>query len=204
MVFWYLIAILDQYSRKIVGWGFFPQVTQAEVKRVWDRALLSEGLLNGEGKRMPQAVSDRGSQMKAKSIKAFFKDLGIAQLFCRPRTPDDNAEMESFFATLKCERLYRGDYGQGDALQAEADIAAFIDYYNQGRAYTRGLASSRPRRGMRAETRRYKRRGSEGLNWPAWCGSLRMVAVPLAGCRAAKRTARGSRLVNEALRGWAE
>ena len=56
---------------------------------------------------MPQAVSDRGPQMKAKSMKAFFRDLGVAQLFCRPHTPDDNAEMEAFFATLKCERLYR-------------------------------------------------------------------------------------------------
>ena len=39
VTFWYLVAILDQYSRKIVGWGFFPQATQAEVKRVWDEAL---------------------------------------------------------------------------------------------------------------------------------------------------------------------
>jgi len=73
--------------------------------------------------------------MKAKSIKAYFRDLGIAQLFCRPHTPNDNAEMESFFATLKCERLYCGSYGQGDALQAWADIAESIDYYNRGRLH---------------------------------------------------------------------
>lgn len=124
VTFWYLVAILDQYSRKIVGWGFFPQATQAGVKRVWDQALGSEGLLETAGKKMPQAVSDRGPQMKAKSIKAFFRDLGIGQFFCRPHTPDDNAEMESFFATLKCERLYRGSYD--DPFLAEADIADFI------------------------------------------------------------------------------
>ena len=122
VAFWYLVAILDQYSRKIVGWGFSPQATQAEVKRVWDQALCQEGLLDKEGERMPQAVSDRGSQMKAKSIRAFFKDLGIGQLFCRPHTPNDNAEMESFFATLKCEKLYRGSYDS--PLLAEADIAS--------------------------------------------------------------------------------
>ena len=131
--FWYLIAILDQYSRKIVGWGFFPQATQAEMKGVWDQSLSSEGLLETERKKMPQAVSDRGPQMKARSMKAFFKDLGIGQLFCRPHTPDDNAEMESFFATLKCERLYRGTYK--DAFLAEADIADFIAYYNNGRLH---------------------------------------------------------------------
>lgn len=133
MAFWYLVAILDQYSRKIVGWGLFPQATQAEVKRVWDQALCQEGLLDGEGHRMPWAVSDRGPQMKAKSMKAFFRDLGVAQLFCRPHTPDDNAEMEAFFATLKCERLYRGDYDH--ALEAEADIGEFIDYYNRERLH---------------------------------------------------------------------
>ena len=82
---------------------------------------------------MPQAVSDRGSQMKAKSIKAFFRDLGVAQLFCRPHTPDDNAEMEAFFATLKCERLYQGSYVH--PLQAEGDIAQFIAYYNGERLH---------------------------------------------------------------------
>lgn len=133
MAFWYLVAILDQYSRKIVGWGFFPQATQAEVKRVWDQALCREGLLDGEGHSMPQAVSDRGPQMKAKSMKAFFRDLGVAQLFCRPHTPDDNAEMEAFFATLKCERLYRGNYDH--PLEAEADIGGFIDYYNKERLH---------------------------------------------------------------------
>lgn len=161
MAFWYLIAILDQYSRKIVGWGFFPQATQAEAKRVWDKALLSEGLLDGDQGRMPQSVSDRGSQMKGKSIKAFFRDLGIAQLFCRPHTPDDNAVMESFFATLKCERLYRGSYQEGDALQAEADIAVFIDYYNGGRLH-QGIGFVTPEerhQGRDTELREERQRG---------------------------------------------
>ena len=157
--FWYLVAILDQYSRKIVGWGFFPQATQAEVKRVWDQALASEGLLETEGKKMPQAVSDRGPQMKAKSIRAFFRDLGIGQLFCRPHTPDDNAEMESFFATLKCERLYRGSYD--DPFLAEAGIADFIAYYNNGRLH-QGIGFVTPQErheGKDQEIREERRRG---------------------------------------------
>jgi len=161
-VFWYLVAILDQYSRKIVGWGFSPQATQAEVKWVWDQALLSEGLLDGEGRRMPQAVSDRGSQMKAKSIKAYFRDLGIAQLFCRPHTPNDNAEMESFFATLKCERLYHGSYGQGDALQAWTDIAKFIDYYNRGRLH-QGIGFVTPEERHKGQDIQIKEERRQGL-----------------------------------------
>ena len=167
VIFWYLVAILDQYSRKIVSWGFFPQARlRREVKRVWDEALAGEGLLGAEGQNPPQAdqaVSDRGSQMKAKSIRAFFKDLGIGQLFCRPHTPNDNAEMESFFATLKCEKLYRGSYDS--PLLAEADIASFIRLRRTttGDVYIRGLASSHPRRGMRGKIRSYGRKGGEGF-----------------------------------------
>ncbi len=51
VTFWYLMAILDQGSRKIAGWGFFPKATQAEVKQVWDQALGSEGLLETGGRR---------------------------------------------------------------------------------------------------------------------------------------------------------
>ena len=130
---------------------------------IWDWALLSEGLLDSDKKRMPQAVSDRGSQMKGKSIKAFFRDLGIMQIFCRPHTPDDNAEMESFFATLKCERLYRGSYGEGQALQAEADIAKFIEYYNCGRLH-QGIGFVTPQErheGRDKELREERQRGLE-------------------------------------------
>lgn len=157
--FWYLVAILDQYSRKIVGWGFSPQATQSEVKRVWDQALGSEGLLETERKKMPQAVSDRGPQMKAKSMKAFFKQPGIGQLFCRPHTPGDNAEMESFFAAVKCERLYGGSHD--DPLSAEAEIADFIAYYNQGRLH-QGLGFVTPQdryEGRDRELQEERRRG---------------------------------------------
>ena len=60
----------------------------------------------------------------------------MVHLFCRPHTPDDTAEMEAFFATLKCERLYRGRYYH--ALEAEADIGGFIDYYGKKRLHQGG------------------------------------------------------------------
>ena len=161
VTFWYLVAILDHYSRKIVGWGFFSQATQVEGRRVWDQALCAEGLLDGDGKRMPQAVSDRGPQMKAKSMKAFFRDLGVVQLFCRPHTPDDNAEMEAFFATLKCERLYLGSY-EDDPIQAEADIARFIDYYNRERLH-QGIGFVTPREKHEGRDRQIQEARRRGL-----------------------------------------
>jgi putative transposase len=111
--FWYLIAIIDMFSRKIVGYAVRPSATSDNVKDVFDKALANEGLL-GMDARMPKSLSDRGPQMRSKSIRRFFYDLGITQMFSRPRTPADNATIESFFPTIKGERLYHGAYSDPD------------------------------------------------------------------------------------------
>jgi len=47
--------------------------------------------------------------MTAKSIKQFFKDVSIRQLFARYQTPTDNVFIETWFKILKCDELpYRG------------------------------------------------------------------------------------------------
>ncbi len=130
--FWYLIAIIDMFSRKIVGHAVRPSATSDDVKDVFDQALANEGLL-GIDSKMPKSLSDRGAQMRSKTIRRFFYDLGITQMFSRPRTPADNATIESFFATIKGERLYHGSYSNPIELISDAD--AFVIYYNGERLH---------------------------------------------------------------------
>lgn len=92
--FWYLIAIIDLFSRKIVGHAVRPSATSDDVKDVFDKALANEGRLATDSK-LPASLSDRGPQMRSKTIRRFFYDLGITQMFSRPRTPADNATIES-------------------------------------------------------------------------------------------------------------
>ena len=54
-------------------------------------------------------------------------------MFSRPRTPADNAAIESFFATIKGERLYHGSYSNPIELVSDAD--AFVAYYNGERLH---------------------------------------------------------------------
>jgi len=143
LIFWYLVAIIDMYSRKIVGWDLVPQATAEQARRVWDEALAAEGLLDAEPQSVGpdgepgglglKALSDNGSQMKAKTMREFFHDLGIDQVFSRPHTPEDNAYMESWFATTKCEGIYREEYG--DPLEAHDGIAELVRYYNEERLH---------------------------------------------------------------------
>lgn len=130
--FWYLIAIIDMFSRKIVGHAVRPSATSDDVKDAFDKALANEGLL-AMGSKMPKSLSDRGPQMRSKTIRRFFYDLGITQMFARPRTPADNATIESFFATIKGERLYHGAYVNPIELADDAD--SFVAYYNETRLH---------------------------------------------------------------------
>jgi putative transposase len=130
-IFAYLVAILDVHSRKIVGWRLCLSATVEQIKMAWDLALGNEGLLGMEGPRGLEALSDHGSQMTAKSMAEFFKDLGIPQLFARYRTPTDNAWIESWFRIIKYDFLrYHVVTG---FLHLEELIAQFVDYYNHHR-----------------------------------------------------------------------
>ncbi|MGH2724599.1 MAG: IS3 family transposase [Actinomycetota bacterium] len=173
---WYLLPLLDACSKKIVGWSFEPRETAAMLERTWGKALASEGLLGLEEAVLPDAVSDRGTQMRARSFKEFLHDLGISQVLARPRTPADNAASEAFNATIKCERLYRLDTAAMSPFDVEAEIAAFIEDYNEVRLH-QGIGFVTPaerhdgrhvaiiearRRGMRAAREARPRENRQG------------------------------------------
>ena len=97
----YLYALLDCWSRKVIAWVVSDQLISSEAQFLWDQALIKEKLLNAKADDQPKSLSDRGSQMRSHSTKDFFKTLGIDQLFSRPRTPNDNPQIESLFSTVK-------------------------------------------------------------------------------------------------------
>jgi len=63
-------------AKKIVSWHLGFNATVESMKKAWDKALTSEGLIGVIGApQMPTALSDYGVQMAKKSAKQFFKDL---------------------------------------------------------------------------------------------------------------------------------
>jgi len=131
-IFVYLFAILDVYSRKIVGWHLSLSATVESMKKAWDQALMNEGLWGiGEAPKLPTALSDHGVQMAKKTARQFFKGLGIGQLFARYQTPTDNSWIESWFRILKYDWLRFKDYISFD--QLKGILAEFIGFYNSQR-----------------------------------------------------------------------
>lgn len=103
--FLFLYVMLDEWSRKVVAWLVAESESYELAKVLTDRALEAEGLL-APGAPLPVVLNDRGPSMKARPFKQFLADLGVTQLFSRPRTPNDNPFVEAGFRTIKYHPQY--------------------------------------------------------------------------------------------------
>ncbi len=126
----YIAAVVDLFSRRVVGWSMQATmtaqlVTDALVMAIWRR-----------GK--PEAVlhhSDRGSQYTSEPFQRLLTEQGVACSMSRSGNCWDNAAMESFFSSLKTERTARTTYRTRD--QARADVFDYIErFYNPRRRHS--------------------------------------------------------------------
>jgi transposase InsO family protein len=131
VVDWYLIVLLDVYSRYIVGWELSSSMTWREIQRVVDFAIEDYGFRDSQAK--PRLHNDNGSQLKAKKLRQWLRELGVLQDFSRPRVPEDLAVLERFMRTVKQGEVYPGEYV--DQYAARDGISQFIDYYNHRRPH---------------------------------------------------------------------
>ena len=126
----YVAAVVDLFSRRVVGWSMHATmtaqlVTDALVMAIWRR-----------GK--PEAVlhhSDRGSQYTSEPFQRLLADHGVICSMSRAGNVWDNAAMESFFSSLKTERTASKTYRTRD--QAKADVFDYIEcFYNPKRRHS--------------------------------------------------------------------
>jgi putative transposase len=126
----YLSAIMDLYSRKIVGWSMAPEITADLVEGALRMALFERqpdpGLLHH---------SDRGSQYASAQIRQILAANHFTVSMSRTGNCYDNAVMESFFSTLKCEWVHHQDYRT--RTEASRDIFEYIaGFYNMVRRHS--------------------------------------------------------------------
>src|SRR5690606_37215215 len=101
----YLAAVMDLFSRRIVGWSMQSAMTaqlviDALMMAVWRRGK-PDALLHH---------SDQGSQYTSEDFQQLLASQGITCSMSRKGDCWDNAAMESFFSTLKIERVNRRRY----------------------------------------------------------------------------------------------
>jgi len=126
----YVAAVIDLFSRRVVGWSMRAAmtaqlVTDALVMAIWRRGK-PDALLHH---------SDRGSQYTSEQFQKLMADHGVVCSMSRSGNVWDNAAMESFFSSLKTERTGRKTYRTRD--EARADVFDYIEcFYNPKRRHS--------------------------------------------------------------------
>lgn len=128
--FVYLAVILDAYSRKVVGWSLSRRIDARLTCTALQEAILA---------RQPPLGcihhSDRGVQYAAREYIRILKGHGFRISMSRKSNPYDNAQVESFFKTLKSEEVHLWEYRSFDEVRQR--IGTFIDQvYNQERLHS--------------------------------------------------------------------
>jgi putative transposase len=126
----YLAAILDLYSRKIVGWAMSERIDTALVA-----AALSMALLHRQPPAKLLFHSDRGVQYASGDFRQALQAAKLVPSMSRKGNCYDNATMESFWSTLKLELVYRTRFDS--RTQARTLIFDFIEcFYNPKRLHS--------------------------------------------------------------------
>jgi putative transposase len=126
----YLAAILDLYTRRIVGWAMSDRITGDLTISALKMALRQRqpmcGLLHH---------SDQGSQYTDRKYQALLKDHGIQISMNSVGSWYDNAPMESFFGTLKSELVHHRAYLT--RAEAQSDLFYYVEaFYNRRRRHS--------------------------------------------------------------------
>ena len=125
----YHAAVMDLFTRKIVGWSFSrkrnAELTKSALKMALSRESIQASCL---------FHSDQGIEYAAHEYRLLLESAGMKRSMSRKGNPLDNAAMESFFGTMKAELVHHQIY-QTD-IEAVAEIIGYIEFYNRERLHS--------------------------------------------------------------------
>lgn len=124
----YLCAIIDLFSRRVVGY---------RISRTASTRLVTTTFRDAYAKRgNPKNLtfhSDRGGQYISDALSKLLQQFGVKQSFSATARPHDNAVAEAFFATFKKEEAYRREYTSEKHFRKSVD--EYIHFYNEVRPH---------------------------------------------------------------------
>lgn len=125
----YMAAVMDRHSRRIVGWSLSDRR---------DAALTAQALRQSVRSRQPGPGltfhSDRGVEYAAFQFQAEIARHSMLQSMNRAGKMNDNAHMESFFHSMKCEELYGKTFDNEGELRRV--LSSYVAFYNRERLHS--------------------------------------------------------------------
>lgn len=127
---WYfLITVLDAYSRYVVHWDLLTSMTAADVRLVIQEALERSGAKPGAA---PKIVTDNGVQFTSKDFKQLIRHFELEHIRIRMYHPESNGVLERFHRSTR-EEIAEEDLK--NLAQAREIIARWVKHYNNERLH---------------------------------------------------------------------
>lgn len=126
----YLAVVLDLFSRRVIGWALGQQKSTQLTMKALKQAL---------AKRKPRNTvlfhTDRGAEYRAHVMQAFLKKRNVKASMNRPGCCTDNAEVESFFHSLKADLIRGNTFANVDKLRTL--LRGYLNhFYNRQRLHS--------------------------------------------------------------------
>jgi transposase InsO family protein len=136
---WYLISVLDDYSRRIMAWQLQRSMKAEDFSEVIEIAC-EKARIKKEDAEKPRLVTDRGPALISEDFNEYLKEKGIHHILASPYHPQTNGKIERYHRSLK-EKILLNVHDVPEKLKAE--IGKFISHHNK-RRYHESLGNVTP------------------------------------------------------------
>jgi putative transposase len=137
---YYLVTVMDDYSRFILGWDLKTDMAGSSLEDVVQLAVDATGMTDVPVEDRTMLLSDNGAGYISQQFNEYLRLVGIRHITASPFHPQTNGKIERYHRSLKGE-ISRVPYEMPSELR-EA-IRAFIEYYNY-RRYHEALGNVTP------------------------------------------------------------
>jgi transposase InsO family protein len=138
--YYYLVTVMDDYSRFILGWKLQKDMSANSLIEVVQKAVDATGMTDVPVEDRTKLLSDNGAGYVSRAFRNYLNLVGIGHILSAPFHPQTNGKVERYQQSLKRE-VNQLPYELPSEL--ERAIAAFVDYYNYHR-YHKALGDVTP------------------------------------------------------------
>jgi len=137
---YYLISVLDDFSRRILAWRLQSAMATGDFSDVIEDACESVGLSSMPEADRPRLVTDNGAALISRDFGRYLEIIGIGHILASPYHPQTNGKIERYHRSCK-EQINLVVWESPEELKRE--ISTFIEYYNS-RRYHEALGNVTP------------------------------------------------------------